>query len=278
MDIVCPSGLRGTVRKLRGSEANILSDRSIAKKGNTFELILSACWTETDDPGPYEGRGVSVGTSKIDWSRILTCDRFYALACIRIATYGSKFTFPTQCTSHNCRESFEWEIDLATDLPVVDLPDESRLAIRDGRNRFEVEVGGHSVAFKLQDGAGERRAGKRASANKDQLMTIALASRILEVDGLTRNHEITKWLKNADLDLQGELLKAFEESDGGIEQSIEIQCPECFSEFEVTLPFEGEAFWMPSTRKSKSKKRTTKRKTRTIATVEKDQEDQEEDR
>lgn len=262
MEITCPSGLRGEVRKLKGSEANILSDRKAAKKGETYDRILSACWTKTIDAGPYPK--IQPGEGSIPWDGILVCDRFYALTCIRIATYGSNYVFPAQCPVPVCGARFEWEIDLAKDLPVIDLPEASREQIRSGENRFETEVGGHTVHFKLQNGADEKRAGKRATAHRDQLMTVAVSSRILQVDDMTRKAEIDQWLKDTDLDLQWDLLKSFEEVDGGIEQTIEIECPECFKIYEVLLPFEGEGFWIPSTRKSRSKRRTTARTTRTI--------------
>lgn len=258
--IVCPSGLSGTVRKLKGSEANVLSDRKAAKKGETYDKILRACWEETTDPGVYQDLPTNP-----NWAKILVCDRFYALVCIRIATYGPEYIFPTQCPSDKCGETGEWQINLATDLPILDLPEESREAIREGRNRFETRIGGSTIAFKLMTGADEKKAGKRASQNKSELMTTSLASRILEIDGMTRSHEIDKWLKDADLDLQWDLLRSFEEVDGGVEQSIEIECQECFKKYLVTLPFEGEGFWIPSTRKSRSLRRT---KTRTVRTIE----------
>lgn len=226
MEIVCPSGLAGEVRKLKGSEANILSDRKAAKKGETFDKILDSCWTATGDAGPYEAMGVSTGAGRVPWPKILVCDRFYALTCIRIATYGPAFIFPTQCKAAQCGARFEWEIDLAKDLPVLDLPEDSREAIATGSNRFQCEVGGHAIHFKLQDGAGERKTGKRATKNRDQLMTVGLSSRILQVDEITRGREIDQWLKDTDMDLQFEMLRAFEAVDGGIEQAIEIECPE----------------------------------------------------
>ncbi len=265
MEITCPSGLSGEVRKLKGSEANILSDRKAAKKGETFDKILIACWTKTEDPGPYEALGAAAGQPMIPWDKILVCDRFYALACIRIATYGSTFIFPTQCPSEACGIRFEWQIDLAKDLPVIDLPEASREAIRRGENRFAAKLGDHAIVFKLQTGSDEKRAGKRATQNRDQLMTVALSSRIIQVDDITRGQDIDQWLKDTDLDLQWDLLKDFEAVDGGIEQTIEIECQDCSRIYEVILPFEGEGFWIPSTRKSRSKRRTTRRgKVRTI--------------
>lgn len=264
MEIVCPSGLSGKIRKLKGAEANVLSDREAVKKGEVYNKILAQCWEETLDPGVYDAQIAPAGTATPQWDKVLVCDRFYALTCIRIATYGSEFLFPAQCPVSLCGARFEWGIDLSKDLPVLDLPDESREAIRNGENRFETSCAGEPVFFKLMNGADEKRTGKRALQNKSELVTVALGARILQVGGMTDKRKIDEWLKATDLDLQWDLLKQFEAVDGGIDQKIEIECPECYKGFDVTLPFEGEGFWIPSTRKSRSKDRTTTRKTRTI--------------
>ena len=52
--IICPSGLAGEIRGLKGKEGKLLSDRSSARAGATFEKILAGCWLSTTDPGLYE--------------------------------------------------------------------------------------------------------------------------------------------------------------------------------------------------------------------------------
>ncbi|MEK7717126.1 MAG: hypothetical protein AAB322_05170, partial [Pseudomonadota bacterium] len=52
--IVCPSGLAGEVRGLKGKEGKLLADRAAAKAGSTFENLLSGCWLTTTEPGIYE--------------------------------------------------------------------------------------------------------------------------------------------------------------------------------------------------------------------------------
>ena len=52
--IVCPSGLAGEVRGLRGKEGKLLADRAAARAGATFDQILAGCWLATADPGVYD--------------------------------------------------------------------------------------------------------------------------------------------------------------------------------------------------------------------------------
>ncbi len=267
MKITTPSGFSGEVRKLKGSEANILSDRKAARKGETYDKILRACWLDTEDPGPYSNSGVSAEAKSIPWGKILVCDRFVILAGIRSATYGSSYCFPVKCgeSGRGCGYPFEWEVDLETEVLLYPLPEESIQKIAAGNNRFETVLDGTSIVFKLLTGTDERRAGKDIRKNKSEIFTTALASRIVEVEGKDRRG-IKSWLEGLDLDVQLELLGKFEDVDGGFETELEVECPDCDRIQTITVPFEGEAFWLPRSRKRRSSE-ARGRKTRTMATM-----------
>src|SRR4051794_41098829 len=96
--IVCPSGLAGEIRGLKGKEGKVLSDRTAARAGALFEKILAGCWLGTTDPGIYElsETGSTDSTGTIDWSKILVADRFYALLQIRALTFGDEYAFSVQ--------------------------------------------------------------------------------------------------------------------------------------------------------------------------------------
>src|SRR5687768_6927997 len=111
--IVCPSGLAGEVRGLKGKEGKLLADRASAKAGSTFEKLLAGCWLTTTDASIY---ALDEG-APLDWSKVLVADRFYALLQIRALTFGDEYAFSVQCQSAGCRERFEWELSLK-DLPV----------------------------------------------------------------------------------------------------------------------------------------------------------------
>ena len=271
MKVITPSGFAGEVRKLKGSEANILSDRKAARKGETYDKILRACWLTTDDPGPYENHGVASGSKNVPWGRILVCDRFIALASIRAATYGSSYWFPVQCGEsggRGCGYQFEWEVDLESQVPVYPLPEESIAKIAAGDNKFETELDGTAIVFKLLTGADERRSGKVLRKARTELFTTAIASRIVEVEGKDRR-AVKDWLDTLDLDVQLKLLAQFEAVDGGFETEIEVECTECDRIQGITIPFEGEAFWLPRSlrRQSSEAKDRPTRKARTMSTM-----------
>jgi hypothetical protein len=261
MNCILPSGLRGVVRKLTGSEINLFTNRDVVKSGDLFDRILRSCWVETTDSGPYSF--AETGKSSPDWKRVLVADRTMALIAIRIATYGSSYVFNVQClNSQSCGERFEWEIDLSSDLDVFDLPESSIDKIRDDDNRFLCSVDGHEIVFKLTDGAGETLAGRRLAKNRNDIMSVGLASKIVSVDDKELNHvRAEEFVKALGADSQLELLQRFEEVDGGVETMIEIECPSCYTKQDKSLPLGEEGFWIPSSRKQRKKIRETTRKT-----------------
>jgi len=249
MLVHCPSGLKGHIRKLKGSEANILADRKAARKGDTYNQILSACWESIEDPGPYDF------TDKVNWDKVLVCDRFYILTRIRIHTFGSEYDFKLKCPA--CDKKFDYEIDLENDLDVYALPDESKNKIKEGENCFETELGDKKLCFSLATGATEKKASKILEKKTDEIITQSLATRILSIEDVEKR-DIPNFLKSVDLDEQLGLIEEMDNFDGGIETTIEVACAHCDEEFELQLPFEGEGFWLP--RKSSKKKSRNSRK------------------
>ena len=241
-DIVCPSGLAGDIRGLKGKEGKLLADRAAARAGSTFEKILSGCWLSTTDPGLYD---VPEGAA-LDWSKVLVADRFYALLQIRALTFGDDYAFAVQCQSPGCRERFEWTLNLK-DLPVRPLSPEAKAAFKAG-NRFETKLprDGRKVWFRLMTGADEVRAAAALKPGRGDMLITALALRIVEIEGVA-DGEKRKFLDEMEMADAAALLDQFDEADGGVETAIEVECPACAGVQEVQLPFER-GFFLPRTR------------------------------
>jgi hypothetical protein len=237
--IVCPSGLAGEIRGLKGKEGKLLSDRSSARAGATFEKILAGCWLATTDPSIYEFS--DDGT--LNWSKVLVADRFYTLLQIRAQTFGDDYAFSVQCATDACRERFEWTLNLQ-ELPVVPLSDAAKAAFRAG-NRFETTLprDGRKVWFRLMTGADEVRAASVLKANRDATLITALGLRIVEIEGVP-DQERRKFLDDMEMADATALLDQFDQADGGVETTIEVECPACFGIQDVQLPFER-GFFLP---------------------------------
>jgi hypothetical protein len=237
--IVCPSGLAGEIRGLKGKESTLLTDRNGVRNGGTFEKLLAGCWLSTTDPGIYDLPDSGI----IDWSKVLVGDRFYALMQIRALTFGDEYAFSVQCPNASCRERFEWTLNLK-DLRVVQLPEAAKAAFKAG-NRFETKLphDGRKVWFKLMTGADEVRASVAMKNSRDGVLLTALALRILEIEGVPSTDK-RKFLDEMEMADAAALLDLFDQVDGGVETSIEIECPSCMGVQDVQLPFER-GFFLP---------------------------------
>jgi len=237
--IICPSGLSGEIRGLKGKEGKLLADRNAARAGSTFEKLLSGCWLQTIDPGVYD---VAEGAT-LDWSKVLVADRFFALLQIRSLTFGDEYAFSIQCKSAGCRERFEWELSLK-DLPVRSLAEAAKAAFKEG-NRFETTLprDGRRVWFRLMTGADEVRAAAALKSVRDGMLLTALSLRIVEIEGVT-DKERRAFLEEMEMADATALLDKFDELDGGVETTLDVECPACFGVQEVELPFER-GFFLP---------------------------------
>ncbi len=248
--ITCPSGISGRLRGMKVREERVLGDRKLAKTGAQLDELLTSCWEETTDIGPY-----SFGDKPIDWGSVLQGDRFFTLLNIRALTYGPQYAFGISC--RNCRARIEWEVDL-TKLPVRPLSPESRAAFMAG-NRFETTLpdAGKRVWFKLLTGDDERKLPALQRAAPDRLLSSVLAYRVLEVEGVDLKDK-RAFLEDLTLRDADFLVDEFDRVDCGVDTTIEVECPECREVQDVDLPFDS-AFFLPG------KERTARRKARSAS-------------
>lgn len=248
-EILCPSGLAGRIRSLRVREERILADRQLARRGEQIDKLLAACWEETLDDGPYE-----FGGGAPSWGKVLLGDRLYALIQLRVATYGPEYAFSVSCTEAACRARIDWELDL-DELPVKGLSMESRRAFLAG-NRFEAVLpdAQRRVVYRLLTGEDERKLGRKRDASEGAALSAMLHARVLEIDGVepSMRKAFLDELSFRDADY---LMDAFDETDCGVDTTIEIECPECLAHQEVELPFD-QGFFLPG------KERTARRRAR----------------
>lgn len=251
--ITCPSGLIGEVRGFKVKEANLLADRMALKKGTALDGVLAGCWTRTVEPGPYAflaSANDDLG-ARVDWQKVLLCDRFFALVQIRCATYGPEYTFKVQCQGDACREPIDWELKL-TDLEFKELPEASREAIRAGTNKFPLALpDGKQAYFRLQTGASEAQAAQLSRSMQSRAVGAAIATRLVEIDGVDPNRR-NRYIDELDLGDLRTILDQLDEADGGLNTTIEIECYTCGMLQEVELPF-GRDFFLPrATKKSRT--------------------------
>ena len=236
--IECPSGLVGTIRGLKVREERVLADRRLARSGAQMDALLSACWLETEDPGPYTvGEG-----GALPWESVLQGDRFFALLQIRALTYGDEYAFTLDCSNTDCRRKIDWTLNLS-ELPVRRLSDASREALLAG-NRVNTQLPGcgRSATFSLATGADERRLTKLRETQPDRFLSALLAIRVQELEGVPAQ-EKRRALEDLSMRDARHLIQAFEQADCGVETGIELECSKCLNVMQVDLPLDPSFLW-----------------------------------
>lgn len=241
MEITCPSGLRGRIRKMTGKEQGQLlsrvgggkGGRKRGRGGDRMDKLLAACWEETLEQGVYRW-----GDGKPDWPNVLSGDRYYTLLKIRQKTYGSRYSFKARCGEPACRASFNWGMNLE-DLEVRELPKESKEIVVNGGSFVLALPDEQEAEFHLQRGSDEGRFG----GDVDPL-TAAIMTRLVRIGDVKDPKKLTALVEETDADVLDLLWSEMEAADCGVETSFEVECPECGGETTIVLPLDR-TFFMP---------------------------------
>jgi len=246
--ITCPSGLAGRVRGLKVREERILTDKKLARDGAQLDELLTACWEETFDAGPY-----ALVADNVAWSSVLLGDRFFALLMIRAETYGSEYEFSTTCQSAMCRARIDWALDL-TQLPVKPFDEANRTTFVSG-NRFESTLpdAAKRLRFKLLVGDDERKLTHLQRTAPERALSAVLAHRVVDVDGV-ETRDKRAFLDDLTMRDANFLLGEFARVDCGVETNIDIECPTCGHVQEIELPFD-KGFFLPTKKRPSSSSR-----------------------
>ncbi len=230
-----PSGLTGTLRGMQGSEVDYFANKKNTKRGGLGSKILERLWVKTEAPG----RAYTVADDgAIDWDTTLRGDRFYLYLMARVATFGPIYSFQLTCPHSDCEQSFYHDLNLL-DLDLQPYSTKSINCFRDD-NRFVTNALGFDVGFQLVTGRIETKLDAVERKSKQERMSAALAQRILSVEAIGDDREkIQEWLRGLDQYDLLELTESMDDSDGGYETSIDVECPWCQEVIEeVELPLD----------------------------------------
>ena len=237
VEVVCPSGLTGIVRNLKTKEIKLFTGGGGSVKAHkSMETLLSNCWVETKDPGPYAFE------DKPDWSQVLGGDRYFILLKIREATYGPEYVFPYTCKS--CGSKEEHIIDF-NDLTIQKLSKVGAESLGEGKS-LTLTQGTATITYGLQTGASELRASKLASQNKASDISCALAARTTHIVDGDKNIDLVHfpaWYDDLSIRHTVAITHKMQEHDCGVETEIDVSCPSCGADSKVELPI-VEGFWL----------------------------------
>lgn len=257
--VTAPSGLSGTIRRLKIKELNLLADRKLARRGTSITELLRSVWVETVDPGPYRSPWVSWpedsrGRLIPRWEDVLLGDRTAILLAIRELSRGPELSFEVTCGSHQCRRPISWTVD-TRELERQPLSKEAVGLLQEGENLFhrQLPVGGQRVAFRLLTGADEAQVARIGQdEGSGAMVTATLLLRLPYLEGTNSPRERRDFVEDLDAGdaewLQGE----WEAAEAAVQSEIEVECPHCWRLQTVAIPFDADFFWRRSVRKRRT--------------------------
>lgn len=266
--VTLPSGLVVEISPLRMAEENKLAQvaRTRGKFDDVLESVLASRMGAVHDPGPY--KDLSVGDA-VDWNSLLAGDTFAAMLELRKISYneGNVFTvMDLSCPSGQC-PTFDYDIDLDTDVIRRDLDEAGQAHIRDGIP-LECVIDGRRVTFDLATGMSSKRVRKMDAQYPGRMMAVRMRARIREVEGIEA-HDVMDWLdgnNGASKRFAGlraadseSLRDAMDEHECGIDTDVELTCEHCGRRYMIELPFDA-GFLAPGTaiaRRKRERRRGT---------------------
>lgn len=235
MEVTCPSGLKGILKKPKVRTLNDM--RKIAARqgqAQSFSHLLEDCWSRTLDKGIYK-----FDADVIDWREVLTGDRYYLILGIRKVLYGPDFKFPVRC--RGCDRKFGWVIPL-DDLEVKELPEDSKEVLASEEKLFIRETeSGLEFKFRLSTGRTE----EEKNDEEEQILRYLLP-RMFSVGDVTNRTKLSETLLDLDVDVFDDILAQVRDADCGVETEIEVQCDSCGAYSKVSLPFDRKYFFPKS--------------------------------
>jgi len=257
IEVACPSGLRGIIRPLVVGDISTLTTNANRRSADPLGTLFRNVWLKTLDVGPYgadsrirEGEGLDL------WESVLVADRAFLVFESRRVTYGDDFYFTVPC--RNCRAKIEWVVNLS-ELEVSPLSEEAlegiaSTSVKDAVFYRTLPRAGTQVGLRLLTGAHQRIVEKAHAEGPGAMQEAALLCRLAHVDGAASPGDRRKFVRGIGLTDLDFLREEWENLDASVQDTIEIECPSCDGEQEVSIPTD-ERFFSPRSAHPKRTKR-----------------------
>jgi len=220
------------VREITGNEEDMLASRQIPSHTKITQL-LSGCVLRVGDE-TNKGRIAQIVQD------MLVGDRVFLIFCIRRVTLGDDLPVREKCPE--CGTTTLFMVNLAEDLKARPMADPMKRI-------FDVELpSGKTARFRVSTGADEARLAKLRKRHVKQSdgLSQAILMRLELLEGEKPTLQMVKSLGMRDRHF---LREQFEASEGGVDTSMEFECPSCEHEWEKELDLSAANFFFPGDRR-----------------------------
>jgi len=222
------------IREISGHEEDMLASKKI-QSNRKMGALLAKCCTRI---GPHTGDELEKHVKKLPVG-----DRVLLLLRIRQVTLGDEFPYRHECPE--CGYKGMFTIDL-NEMEVKQMPDpKTRIYDR-------VLSNGMHVRFHVMTGEDEERLSDVMKEGDKVTMTILARLDLIDDEAPT-----LEGIKELGMKLRNELRDLFTEVEGGVDTSVEIECPRCEEMVVTELDITQQGFFFPSAALKKWKKKSS---------------------
>lgn len=223
---------RVEIRLMTAREEDILTSRSLAKKGTVITELIKSCLVNRD----------------VNVNSLISGDRNAIMIAIRVTGYGADYDVDITCPS--CSHKHKNTFDLNS-LPIKTLDVEP---VQLGQNEFDfsLPMSKKKITFKLLTGIDEEEINvknermKKLGTQVDNLITTRLQHSILSIEGDYNKTNISNFIRNMRAGDSLAFRKYMDKIEPGIEMKQEVTCPSCDNQEEVNVPIGLSFFWPDS--------------------------------
>jgi hypothetical protein len=184
-----------------------------------------------------------------------TGDRTFILLALRRVSLGDTYPFEFKCPDATCKAKHTLEVDLSEleiALPDGFDPDEPEAVLK--RELWEVQLpSGIKAVIKVMTGRLEFEIDQKAKRNAEDRLSRMMRVRIASLDDKEPTVRHIQALTMRDRDF---LRGFFDQIDGGVNTTVEVECPSCMEESEVEVNPGQEGFFFPSVLTKRSRRRS----------------------
>lgn len=220
------------VTEITGNEEDMLASDKIPSHAKVTQL-LAGCVTRV---GSVVDKGLIAGIVQ----ELPIGDRVFLIFAIRRVTLGDELPVRERCPE--CKTTTLFMVDLAEDLQAKPMKDPKKrvwdVTLPSGKTaRFRVSTG--------RDEAGREKLAKRGK-HKADVLSQAIMMRLELLEGEKPTLKMVKSLGMRD---RNHLREQYQEVEGGVDTTLELECPSCGHEWEKDLDLGAANFFFPGDRR-----------------------------
>jgi len=226
------------LREFSGVEEDILASEKL-QSAQKMEMILA---------------NTLVKLGNIDDARVISeilpkmpvGDRVFLLLSTRRTSLGDSFPYIAKCPECRHKELFTVDLD---ELKIQPMPDPTKRV-------FDAEIpGGHSVRWHVMTGERELKISAfPLQQRKNASVSLSILARLELLD----DHPVNlPQIQRLSMEQRNALRDMFSENEGGVDTSVEFECPACGAEWEEDLDISQRGFFFPSAAQRSWKRKST---------------------